>query len=144
MKSDADPLVRLEEIGFKRIGQWILSKGVLGFVSEEDVTEANVLYAFVSGREVLYIGKTARPIARRLYGYQNPGKSQLTNVYCNREIRNYLAQNKSVDVLVRSTEKASQIGSFTVNEAAALEDAIIRNLEPPWNRVGKFRRRRRE
>jgi hypothetical protein len=130
------PLDRLKSIGFNRIGRWTLSAGSIYFVSEKQVTGLNLLYAFVSGREVLYVGKTARPIAKRLYGYQNPGKSQFTNVYCNEEITKLLAQDKSVEVFIRHTEKPSQIGSFAINEAAALEDAIICDLAPPWNRIG--------
>ncbi|MEK7856291.1 MAG: GIY-YIG nuclease family protein, partial [Acidobacteriota bacterium] len=125
--------------GIKRIGQWRMSETGLDFASDHRVTEPNVLYAFVSGREVLYVGKTSRPIAKRLYGYQNPGKMQLTNVYCNREICRLLTEKRPVEVFVRHAEKLSRIGSFAINEAAALEDAIIRELRPPWNRTGKKR-----
>jgi hypothetical protein len=90
---------------------------------------------------VLYVGKTTRPIAMRLNGYENPGKTQVTNVYCNAEICKLLANNKPVDIFVRHSGKLSYIGGFAINEAAALEDAIIPDLDPPWNRVGRVQRR---
>jgi hypothetical protein len=139
-KQYLDALGRLEEVGFKCVGRWRLSERGINFASDHGVTEQNVLYAFVSGRQVLYVGKTRRPIAKRLYGYENPGKTQFTNVYCNEEICKLLAENKRVEVFVRHAEKPSQIGSFAINEAAALEDAIIRDLDPPWNRVGRVQR----
>lgn len=132
-----DPLGRLEEIGFRRIGEWTASPNGLNFMPDEDAAGPNVLYAFVTDRQVLYVGKTGRTLVRRLYGYRRPGKTQFTNIYCNERICELLAENKPVEVFIRREEKPSQIGSFAISEAAALEDAIIRELSPPWNRTGK-------
>jgi hypothetical protein len=132
-----DALDRLEEIGFKRIGWWILANGALNFVSEKEMPEGNALYAFVSGRFVLYIGKSGRSIANRLRGYQRPGPTQRTNIFCNAEISKLLEDDKTVEVFVRKSEGSSRIGSFLINEAAALEDAIIHDVNPFWNRIGR-------
>jgi hypothetical protein len=48
-----------------------------------------------------------------------------------------LAAGGSLDVFTRREDGVTQIGSFRVSQAAALEDAIIRDLQPPWNRMGK-------
>jgi len=132
-----DALSRLEKIGFKRIGKWVQGSDGLIFVPDGEMPGANVLYAFVSLRAVLYVGKTARPLAKRLYGYQRPHESQRTNVACNKEICKQLANNNQIDVFARQEERTAQIGTFTISEAAALEDAIIRDLQPPWNQTGR-------
>jgi hypothetical protein len=130
-------LARLEEIGFRKVGTW--SPGPDGPVVaiEPEAAKRNVLYAFVCEGQVLYVGKTAMLLAKRLYGYQRPGPTQRTNAACNKHIRELLAGNRQLEVYSRGEEKVSQIGSFTVSQAAALEDAIIRDLQPPWNRMGK-------
>jgi hypothetical protein len=72
-----------------------------------------------------------------MYGYQRPGPTQRTNSACNRKICELLGVGKSLEVFARVQERSYKIGSFVVSEAAALEDAVIRDLNPLWNRSGK-------
>jgi hypothetical protein len=132
-----DALKRLEEIGFRRVGSWEPASDGIVFQCDDNLEKINVLYAFVSDRQVLYVGKTVKSIVKRLAGYQRPGTSQRTNRTCNNLISKQLARNLPVEVFVRPQQKVWRIGSFAVSEAAALEDAIIRELCPPWNRMGK-------
>jgi hypothetical protein len=132
-----DALSRLEEIGFTRVGRWVLDSGRPAARLETGGSQADVLYAFVSGRSVLYVGKTRMTLAKRLYGYQNPGPSQRTNRVCNKHICELLGTQRSLEVFVRCEDGVRQIGSFAVSQAAALEDAIIRELKPAWNKMGK-------
>jgi hypothetical protein len=136
-RCDTDALSRLEEIGFRRAGCWVLAAGNPTIVLQHDSAQADVLYAFVSASEVLYVGKTRMPLGRRMYGYQRPGPSQRTNLTCNACIRDWLTAGRSLDVFTRCESGVSQIGSFRVSQAAALGDTIIRELRPPWNRLGK-------
>lgn len=133
-----DSLDRLRDVGFERVGAWKLEPSGLIFVADIDVSATQVLYAFVSDREILYVGKTTRSLKSRLYGYRNPGPSQLTNIACNKKICGLLNKGGYVEVFARFAPKTElQIRMFKVNEAAALEDAIIHELNPPWNRIGK-------
>jgi hypothetical protein len=132
-----DALYRLIEIGFSRIGKWKSTLEGPIFVPEGEMSEGNVLSAFVSDRRVLYVGKTMRPLAKRMCEYERPGPSQRTNKKCNENICEHLAKNKPVEVLARPQNRSYSIGSFTVSEAAGLEDAIIRDMDPPWNRLGR-------
>ena len=50
---------RLLEIGFERAGEWSLDDDELAIGIEHYANAANVLYAFVSGEELLYIGRSA-------------------------------------------------------------------------------------
>ncbi len=133
-----DPLDRLIDIGFRPVGEWRLESNKVRFVSDADLLASDVLYAFVAGRDVLYVGKTSMSLKKRLYGYSNPGPTQNTNTACNKKILEELARGKMIEVYARVGENSQQrIGTFQISEAAALEDAIIRDLQPPWNRVSK-------
>jgi excinuclease UvrABC nuclease subunit len=133
-----NPLDRLLNIGFRRVGEWRLVSNKVHFVSDADVLASDVLYAFVAGRDVLYVGKTTKSLKNRLYGYSNPGPSQNTNIACNKKILEEIVRGKAIEVYARFGENSQQrIGTFQISEAAALEDAIIRDLQPPWNRTGR-------
>ena len=56
----------------------------------------NILYAFISEGNVNYIGKTIQPLKGRMYGYENPGPTQLTNIRVNKKIGELLSQGKPV------------------------------------------------
>jgi hypothetical protein len=131
-----DALNRLAEIGFQKAGCWSLDAGKPAIVLEHHASEADVLYAFVSGGEVLYVGKTRTPLGKRMSGYQRPGPTQRTNLACNARILDLLTAGQSLDLFTRCEDGVTQIGSFRVSQAAALEDAIIRELRPKWNRLG--------
>jgi hypothetical protein len=134
-----DPLERLEETGFHRVGAWRLKDGAISFEPQPDTpaTTSNLLYAFVCGRDVLYVGKTVGPLSRRMRGYQKPGPSQFTNLACRDRIAGKLASDATVEVFARHGQEELTVGGFTVNVAAGLEDAIIRELKPTWNTTGK-------
>lgn len=71
---------RLVKMGFKRLGTWKLNGNILNYELESGSELKNVLYAFISEGSVLYIGKTVQPLKKRMYGYQNPGPTQSTNI----------------------------------------------------------------
>jgi hypothetical protein len=62
--------------------------------------------------------------------------AQRTNSMCKGRICELLGAGR-LDVFARSGDAPYRIGSFTVNEAAAREDVIIRDLQPAWNKMGK-------
>ena len=132
-------LKRLEVIGFRSAGSWSLTdKAKIKFSLTEHAQTANALYAFVSNGEVLYIGKTTQQLRMRLYGYQNPKASQTTNVRGNQAIAAALTSEKSIEVFVLPDNGLLEFGGFHLNLAAALEDSLINDLRPPWNkRFGK-------
>lgn len=132
-----DQVSRLEGAGFKKIGTWGLTSGTAVLSIKTESLAPHALYAFVSGREVLYVGKTAGSLRRRLLGYQRPGPTQRTNIAVNRRIRELLEDGRCLEVYALLDSSSSWHGSFRVNLAAGLEDAIIRELQPPWNSLGK-------
>ena len=124
---------RLLEIGFQPAGHWLLAEGGLSFELLRHGSQRNVLYAFVSDGEVQYVGKTAQPLARRMYGYKNPGPGQSTNIKNHALIKDLLQKGAAVDILVLPDNGLLHYGQFHVNLAAGLEDNVIAVLQPPWN-----------
>ena len=124
---------RLLNVGFELAGHWLLEDGRIRCELHRLATQANVLYAFVCDGRVMYVGKSTRQLSARMYGYANPGPTQLTNIANNRRIAALLDEGAAVDILVLPDSGLLHFGSFHLNLAAALEDDIIRQIRPPWN-----------
>jgi hypothetical protein len=124
---------RLLEIGFQAAGHWHLVDGELSLELLRHGSQRNILYAFVSDGEVKYVGKTVQILAKRLYGYKNPGASQSTNIKNNSRIKELLNTGAAVDILALPDNGLLHYGQFHVNLAAGLEDNIIAVLKPEWN-----------
>jgi hypothetical protein len=106
----------------------------------------DVLYAFVSSGHVLYIGKTTQKMRTRMDGYQRPGSTQRTNIAGHGKLLGILSTNQVVDIYVFRDPEPKLHAGIPINLAAGLEDALIREFRPPWNRTGSdpHRAQRRE
>jgi hypothetical protein len=124
---------RLLEIGFAPAGHWVLEGDALKPELIRYATQRNVLYAFVCDGHVRYVGKTIRTLAQRMAGYRNPGRTQTTNIHIHERIRGQLAEDVAVDIFVLPDTGLLRYGQFHLNLAAALEDDIIRLVNPEWN-----------
>ena len=71
-----------------------------------------------------------------MYGYQNPGPTQSTNIKGNKLIKELLATSAPVEIYALPDNGLLYYGGFHVNLAAGLEDNLIATLSPPWNRAG--------
>jgi hypothetical protein len=124
---------RLIDIGFRKVGEWkILSESISPNLSVL-ANSSNILYAFISDGETLYVGKTTQTLQRRLYGYQKPGPTQFTNIKGNKFLKELLVEGKSVDIYALPDNGLHHFGVFHLNLAAGLEDSIIATLKPKWN-----------
>jgi len=130
----------LEGIGFLNLAQWkILNEKKMQDVGDDPeawkalIGSERALYAFCLGEQVLYIGKTARSVAKRFVGYRDPGKTQATNKKCHREIRKLLEHGKTVRILVFPDTSLLRWASFKINLAAGLEDALVAHFDPKLN-----------
>jgi len=124
---------RLLDIGFEMAGHWLIEEGQLKLELLRHSMQQNVLYAFICDGEIMYIGKTTQTLAKRLYGYQRPGLTQATNVKNHLQILDLLAQDRAVEILVLPDSGLMHYGQFHLNLAAALEDSLIKVINPPWN-----------
>lgn len=128
---------RLLNIGFINVGHWTYSNNVLKYHLTSHKTTKNVLYSFVSNGFIKYIGKTTMELTRRMYGYQNPGPSQTTNIRVNEKIKGLLQADQPVDVFILVDNGLLKYGDFRINIAAGLEDTLIYEISPEWNFSGK-------
>lgn len=124
---------RLLEIGFEPAGHWRNDGGKLTFELTRHATQKNILYAFVCDGVVMYVGKTIRTLATRMAGYKTPGKTQTTNINNNQRLLEVLTSGAAVEIMALPDNGLLHYGQFHLNLAAALEDDIIRKLDPPWN-----------
>lgn len=127
---------KLEAMGFVRCGEWHLEGTQLKYALERHATAQSVLYAFIVSGDVVYIGKTTQQLQRRMYGYQQPGPTQSTNIKCNAYLREALHSNKAVAIHALPGNGLLYYGGFHVNLAAGLEDSIISGIKPSWNSAG--------
>ena len=133
----------LERLGFQNVGQRT-SQGPKRLKDvgddqeywDELIKQVRALYAFCSGEEVLYIGKTARSITKRFVGYRAPGKKQTTNIKCHREIQRLIKLKETIRILVFPDIAKLQWDDFKINLAAGLEDALVAHFKPRLNGTG--------
>jgi hypothetical protein len=124
---------RLYEIGFQKAGAWSLKGEELILQLDNLAERQNVLYAFVTGSTVKYVGKTTQSLQRRMFGYQKPNVDQRTNWRNRIAIVELLKRGQQVDILALADTGLLRYGSFHLNLAAGLEDSIIQTLKPEWN-----------
>lgn len=124
---------RLLEIGFVPAGHWLVDGEKLKFELTRHSTQRNILYAFVCDGEVKYVGKTIQSLTQRMSGYRTPGPTQSTNIRNHRRIRELLTKGIYVEIYALPDNGLLHYGQFHLNLAAALEDSIIRVLDPEWN-----------
>jgi hypothetical protein len=136
MISSDSPFRRLTDMGFRKCGEWRLEASRLVYVLTENGAAQNVLYAFISGEVILYVGKTVRSLKERMYGYQNPGPTQSTNINGNKLIIESLAAGKLIEIYALPDHGLLYYGGFHVNLAAGLEDSLVATLKPAWNKAG--------
>ena len=127
---------RLADIGFRIVGKWYLSGRTMQSELHDCADSRNVLYAFTSGKRVLYVGKTVQMLRKRLSGFRTPGRTQWTNIKVHKSIKKLLQQRKAVRILALPDTGLLEHHGLHVNLAAGLEDSVIRDLKPEWNDTG--------
>ncbi|MEL0082092.1 MAG: hypothetical protein VW985_03505 [Gammaproteobacteria bacterium] len=127
----------LRDIGFLEVGVWMLGSGGLKFELSVPVGEScPALYAFTFEEQLLYLGKTRRPLRQRLYGYQRPGESQRTNMRIHELLNAHLQGGGAAAIIALLPSVPLRIGRFALDIASGLEDDLIGQLNPPWNVAG--------
>ena len=130
-------LSRILESGFVEVGRWEMCDGKLMCNLVKEQTSYNVLYAYIVGDEVLYVGKTTSRLRDRMYQYQNPGRSQRTNLRVNELLSKAVSDGKEIRVFVLLDLGDMNYHGFHLNLGAGIEDSVISQLRPKWNKTGK-------
>ena len=124
---------RLLEIGFEPAGHWILDNEKIRLELIRHSSQVNILYAFICDSDVMYVGKTKRTLLARMSNYLKPHESQRTNIKNYQNIISMPKRGSSVEILALPDNGLMHYGKFHLNLAAALEDDIIRVIDPKWN-----------
>jgi hypothetical protein len=136
---DKPAIERLLEIGFERAGYWELIDDEPHIEVERYASAANVLYAFVTDRELLYIGRSGRSLQLRMSGYENGGPPRSMRERNRERIIAMLVIDHPIDLYVMPDPGNLHYGSFRVNLAAGLQYSLIEALSPPWNKGASSR-----
>jgi len=123
----------LTEIGFQKVGLWTLNGEDLQLQLINASKLRPALYAFVSNKEILYVGKTSQQLNKRLSHYSRPGPTQSTNIRLNVLLKAALTQRHVIEIYAFGDQEKQKVGSFLLDIPAGLEDDIIRNVKPAWN-----------
>jgi hypothetical protein len=137
LKKKTKKMNRLLDIGFISVGYWKHQNSTIKYELSSHHTTANVLYSFISNGCIKYIGKTKMQLSQRMYGYQNPGPSQATNIRINAYIKRLLNDDQPLDILILVDNGLLKYGTFKINLAAGLEDTLIYEISPEWNLLGR-------
>ena len=123
----------LKDFGFVNAGRWKLGLNGLDFELTGIGSSRGVLYAFISGERVLYIGMTSRSLHERINNYRHPEASQRTNLKNKARIEKHLRSGVEVNILVFVPKDKINYKSADLNMVSGLEGPLISMLRPPWN-----------
>ncbi len=130
-------LSRILESGFVKVGRWEIHEGKLMCNLVKEQTSFNVLYAYIVDDEVLYVGKTTIRLKDRMYQYQNPDRRQKTNLRVNELLSKAVSDGREIKVFALPDPGDMDYHGFHLNLAAGIEDSVISQLQPTWNKIGK-------
>lgn len=133
---DKSALIRLQEIGFELAGEWLLEGAEPRIDLRRFERATNVLYAFASGSELLFVGRSARSLRGRMDGYEQGGPLRSTRARNRERIQAMLMMDQPVQLYAMPDPGNMLYGSFKVNLAAGLQHSLIEALAPPWNHPG--------
>ena len=128
-------LKRLLEIGFELAGEWLLEDDGPCIEVRRYAAAANVLYAFASDDELLYVGRSGRSLGLRMQGYELGGPPRSVRARNRERIIAMLMLDQQVALYAMSDPGSMLYGSFRVNLAAGLQHSLIDALDPPWNKA---------
>jgi len=134
------------DMGFTRVGEWRLGQNLTFELNQDSAYKTEVLYAFVSDKNVLYVGKTDKTLRERMGNYKagkEEGKGGSTNKIIRKNITNHLLNGQQVNIYLLANVEIDYKG-HKVSISSGLEPALIKLLDPDtrWNarHTGKNRK----
>lgn len=120
-------------LGFVAVGLWEANGSGITPILRLHGERLPCLYAFVVEDEVKYVGKSRRPLGKRLANYVKPGSSQSTNIKNNAHIRANIEAGRIVAIHALVDWEPLEHNGIPVNVAAGIEDEIVARMRPAWN-----------
>lgn len=132
-------LAVLRDVGFVEAGAWALAEGRLQLILHTHQAARSILYAFVAGETVLYLGASTQLLVQRMRGYARPGPTQRTNHANHARLVALIGQGQTVAIWVLVPAEVVTYRGVALDVAAGLEGPLIALLNPPWNDHGRER-----
>jgi hypothetical protein len=126
-------LTRLLHVGFRYVGEWYLANKKLGFTLLSENDSRNLVFAFVSENEILYIGGITMSFKRLLYGYRKPSATQCSCAILNTLISGHLQDGGIIEIYALADHGLLHVGTSCIDIVSVLEDSLILDLKPKWN-----------
>ena len=126
-------MTELEQEGLLPAGAWRMEDGELRYtITPEMAVHKNIIYAFTSGTDILYIGKTTKLAAKQFNAYQSPTATQSAHIKNHALIRKAL-QSGPVEIHILNDPKLTKMRWMEENPATIRELALIQQFRPKWN-----------
>lgn len=124
----------LASTGFVHCGQWLLQNDTLHYEADAKMLRfQNILYAFTSGDDILYIGKTTQMVKKRLELYRAPTPTQPGGIKNHAYILHHLRTSCPIDIFVLQDQSLRKTPAHDLHPATVLEEKLIRQFRPKWN-----------
>ena len=129
------PSLQISELlsaGFAFTAKWkLVASGELA--PDTPLPKEVGVYAFAKDNIVLYVGVATMGLAKRLYFYGSPGKSQITSLRLNKMIKDELATFPAIDIYTATPSNLDWNG-LPIHGSAGLELGLIKKYNLPWNK----------
>lgn len=120
--------------GFSLSARWVLTPA--GSIALEGAVPIGVgVYALSEADVVKYIGVATMGLRKRLYFYQNPGRTQPTNIRLNAMLRERLSAGEECRIWTACPPDFEWNG-LSIHGSAGLELGLIKTFDLPWNQRG--------
>lgn len=116
--------------GFVRASAWVTSAGDLSLTTP--LPSGRGVYAFGIEGRIVYVGVATMGVARRLYFYRRPGRTQTTSIRVKALLLGALATSPEIDILVAMPPDGDWNG-IRVSGPVGVEAGLIESFHLPWN-----------
>lgn len=123
----------LEEAGLLHAGSWRMENDALHYsIAPEMAAHKNIIYAFTSPDQILYIGKTTKMASKQFNAYQTPTPTQSAHIKNHALILQALKLGP-VEIHILNDPKLVKMRWMEENPATIRELALIQQFRPKWN-----------
>ncbi|MBZ9772294.1 GIY-YIG nuclease family protein [Mesorhizobium sp. CO1-1-8] len=124
----------LTDAGFERLGTWV-ADGAGGIGLDTSAPRDAGVYVFVVDGLIKYIGVSRAGIRSRMSNYRLGQAGQKTSARVNQIINEHVTAGTVVEIYI-AMPPALEWNGLPVITAAGLEAALIKMIQPPWNKMG--------
>lgn len=125
---------RLFEVGFRKAGEWgIDDQGNPCAKLVRFSNSNNILYCHAINDQCVYLAKAKDILIRSLTDPTHPDSGTPALIKNHHNILSAINKGAKVEIYVLPDSGLMKYGDFTINIASALEDSIIKIVQPPWN-----------